>query len=463
MQATVIYTRISKDREGAGLGVDRQRADCEELAQRLGWTVVATYTDNDLSAYSGKPRPGYEAMCQALKDGRAQTVIAWHTDRLHRRPVELESFIDLCDAQRIDVRTVKAGVVDLSTASGKMVARMLGAAARHEVDHMVERSKRAKEQAAMDGKFRGGRRSFGYEANGTTARADEAAAIRKATDDVRAGVSLRQIARDWNAAGLRTAFGGKAFTSREVRKILLRPRNAGISLHEGKQVAEGKWDRIIDPETYETVKAILCAPGRGGGNYERKHQGTGVYRCGKCGAHMVGGAHNPGPDGWRRTYKCSATNHLARDVEYLDAYVDEIVIGALSRPDAQIRLGGQDLAELQRQHDGLRARLDDLTRMFTRGEIDADQLKAGSADLHTQLARIDAQIAAARSASALADLVLAGNDLRATWAAMSPDIRGAVIDTLVTVTVMPGARGRKPGGGYFDPSTVRVEWKSDTA
>src|SRR3546814_9581184 len=54
----VIYARISRDREGAGLGVDRQLQDCRELADRLGLTVGNTFRDDDTSAYSGKPRKG---------------------------------------------------------------------------------------------------------------------------------------------------------------------------------------------------------------------------------------------------------------------------------------------------------------------------------------------------------------------------------------------------------------------
>lgn len=34
-----IYAGISKDKVGAGLGAERQQADCRELAARLGWTV----------------------------------------------------------------------------------------------------------------------------------------------------------------------------------------------------------------------------------------------------------------------------------------------------------------------------------------------------------------------------------------------------------------------------------------
>jgi site-specific DNA recombinase len=86
-----IYSRISRDRVGAGLGVATQQADCRELAQSLGCTIVSVHTDNDLSAYrTRKPRPGYVALLGEVKAGDIDAVIAWHTDRLHRSPAELE-------------------------------------------------------------------------------------------------------------------------------------------------------------------------------------------------------------------------------------------------------------------------------------------------------------------------------------------------------------------------------------
>ena len=43
-----------------------------------------------------------------------------------------------------------------------------------------------------------------------------------------------------------------------------------------------------------------------------------------------------------------------------------------------------------------------------------------------------------------------------------PNVRGKVINALMTVTVLAGARGRKPGGGpaHFDPSLIRIDWKA---
>lgn len=464
MQA-VVYTRISRDREGAGLGVERQKADCLDAAQRLGWTVVETYTDNDISAYSARRRPGYEAMCADLEAGKAQGLVVWHADRLHRRPLELESFIDLCDRRGILVQTVKSGNVDLSTASGRMVARMLGASARHEVEHSIERQKRAKYQAAVDGKYRGGRRSFGYEPDGNNLRADEANAVRAAVDAILSGVSLRQIARQWNEQGLRTSYGSNEFNSREVRKILLRPRNAGYSLHNGERIPNAQWTPILDADTFSALEAFLADPARSTRiSYERKHMGSGVYVCGKCGAKISTATQNAGKNTkhWRLVYVCGVAKHLGRVAEYVDEYISEVVIQRLSRPDAAIVLGGGaeiDLPALQTKREGCRARLDELGSLFAAGDIDGQQLKRATAELRQQLDAVEGELAAVRSSSALADLVLAGDDLRETWKATPPDIKGKIIDALMTVTILPTGRGRRPGGGYFDPASVAIEWR----
>lgn len=459
----VIYTRISKDRAGSELGVDRQRDDCQKLADELGWTVVETFSDNDISAFSGKKRPAYEAMLTALEAGRAQAVIAWHTDRLHRRPMELEGFIELCERKKIEVRAVRAGHLDFSTPAGRTNARVLGAMARYEIEHLIERAKSAKKQAALDGKFRGGRRAFGFESDGLRLCEAEAEAIRTATQRVLSGVSLRQIARDWNAAGLRTAFGGKEFTSREVRTILLRPRNAGIVLHEGQHVGQGQWHAIIDAETFAAMEALLRDPARSNHiSRIRKYQGSGVYLCGKCGARM-GSASQVGSKrktDWRKVYTCSQVKHLARVTEYVDEYVSEHVIARLSSPDArQVILGAEaDVTALHAQREGLRARLNELSDMFTEGSIDGEQMRRSTAGLQTKLAGVDAELAAIRSSSAVA-AILAEDDVRAAWTATPPEVRGKVIDTLMTVTILPVPPGRQPDGSYFDPTKIQIEWK----
>jgi site-specific DNA recombinase len=50
MVRAAIYARISYDPDARVVGVDREREDCLRLAASRGWTVVAEYIDNNVSA-----------------------------------------------------------------------------------------------------------------------------------------------------------------------------------------------------------------------------------------------------------------------------------------------------------------------------------------------------------------------------------------------------------------------------
>ncbi len=80
-QRAAIYCRISDDREGRGLGVARQEDECRALAERLGWSVTHVYRDNDLSAYRGRRRPGYQALLEAVKQGVMAPAVFVHRFR----------------------------------------------------------------------------------------------------------------------------------------------------------------------------------------------------------------------------------------------------------------------------------------------------------------------------------------------------------------------------------------------
>src|SRR5690625_3961401 len=92
-----IYLRISDDKTSEGRGDERQEQDGRKVARNLDAKIVDTFKDNDISAYSGTPRPEYQRLLEAISTGRVDTVIAWHNDRLHRSPKELEHFIDLIE------------------------------------------------------------------------------------------------------------------------------------------------------------------------------------------------------------------------------------------------------------------------------------------------------------------------------------------------------------------------------
>jgi site-specific DNA recombinase len=458
----MIYTRISDDQTGRGLGVARQLEDCKALAERHGWAVVNHFDDNDISAYSGKRRPGFEAMLDAMKAGEFDALLCWHTDRLYRTMRDLERVIEIADAKRIEIRTVQGGTLDLSTSAGRMVARILGSVARQESEHSSERRKRANAQRAAAGQWSTTRRPFGYTRTGEPVE-PEAAAIKMAVHDVLAGKSVRQVAREWNAAGLQTTGTAKEWRSPMVRRVLVNPRCAALVVHQGKTVGPGDWTPIIDEDTHHGIVAYLNDPLRvRKTGFERRYQGSGVYLCGVCGSPLQSYSASGGK---KRAYRCPNASHVRRQSEALDKHVDDFVLGRLSMPDA-VELANAlanpgsavDVAELHAQKSALQARQEELAALFAEGSISAPQLKRGTAELSIAVDSLDRQLAAATQGNPAAELVgAAGNlaQLRKRWAKLSPDIRGKIIDQLVIVTVNRSPRGLR----RFDPNFVRVDWK----
>ena len=459
-----IYVRISRDKEGAGLGVERQEADCRALAEQLGWTIVAVHSDNDLSAYSGKPRPGYLALLADLRAGVADAVVCWHTDRLHRRPVELEEYIAVCEPRSIPTQTVKAGPIDLATPAGRMVARQLGAVGRYEVEHMIERQQRARLQAATDGKWGGGRRPYGYQDDGTTVEEADAEVLKWAAAQVLAGRALTAITADLNTQGERTSTG-RAWRSTELRRVLVRPRNAGLAQHRGQVVGPAAWPAILPEDTWRGVVAVLTDPGRRTNtSVARRWLLSGLAVCGVCGDPVRSFSASSRRRNTNPVYTCRTGKHVVRDAAACDQFVEAVIVERLSRPDARDLLipdqSQTDTAALHLRDAALGERLVELGRLYGDGAIDAPQLQAATAAIRTQREQITTQLAATSRGSVLAGVVDAPDPAK-VWAGLDLSRRRAIIATLVTVTILPARRGRRPGWqpgeGYFDPRSVRVD------
>ncbi|MEV1292822.1 recombinase family protein [Pseudonocardia sp. NPDC049635] len=466
-----VYVRISQDRTGAGLGVERQEADCRALAERLGWTVARVFVDNDVSAYSGKSRPQYRALLDAIEAGQVDGVLCWHTDRLHRSPVELEQWITTCEPRSIPTHTVQAGALDLTTSQGRMIARISGAVARHESEHKADRIRAARRQAATQGRWSGGVRPFGFEADGVTIRATEAAEIVKASEAIVAGTGVRTIVREWNDRGLRTTFGAHEWTHTALRDVLMRPRNAGLMGYLGEIVGPASWPAIVPEATWRAVCSTLTDPARrtAPGNQPR-WLGSGLYQCGVCGRPEL----RVGQNGRKKypAYRCRlrengrTSGHVLRRADVLDSFVERLIVARLSRPDAldliEPELDGMDTTALHAEQLSVSQRLDDLAAAFADGAVTLGQLQTATERLRARQDEIGRDLAAAAQTDPLVGVV-GTPDVASLWFGTREDRadglplgrRRAILDALVTITV----HRTQPGRRTFDPSSIGVEWK----
>jgi DNA invertase Pin-like site-specific DNA recombinase len=196
-----------------------------------------------------------------LSTGIAGAVLTFGSDRLTRRFRDLVDLTDFLDRYKIAVQTITGGEIDLTSAGGRMKARMLGTVAAYESELRSERVKGKMLELAEAGLFSGGQRPFGFEPDGVTLREDEARYVRDWAIDILDGKTLADVARAANQAELLTA-NGKTWSPSTVRQVLIAPRSAGLRQHQGQVIGDAVWDGLIDYGTWLNVKAILTDPSR---------------------------------------------------------------------------------------------------------------------------------------------------------------------------------------------------------
>ncbi|MDG9704832.1 recombinase family protein [Streptomyces sp. DH37] len=473
-----IYCRISQDRGGAGLGVARQEEDCRALSARKGWDVVAVHTDNDVSAYSGAPRPAWQELMADVRNGTVDAIVCWHVDRLTRSPRELEDVIDLADRYGLELATV-SGEIDLATPTGRMIARMLGAAARHEAEHKAERQQRQRRQAAEAGKVAGGgKRPFGYEDDRITVREDEAEIIREGARRVLAGESLASICRDWQKRGI-TTVAGIPWKPSALRRMLASARISGRREHTprsswektrpllGEIVADAIWPGIISHEDSDRLRALLSDPER-----RRKVEGTtrrsyllsGILRCAKpkadgtpCGHGMVGRPRSgvpryvcpntPGTDG------CGGT---ATNAGKTDEHVRDMILTALDSPTLRKRLQRPD-DEGNGLYEEIRAdeeELEELARDFGNRKISRKEWMIARQPVEERLERNRAKLSKTSRTAVLLAFVGSYEDMRERWEKMNDSQRRAIVTATVRAIEVAPANPRK----RWDPDRFIFDW-----
>jgi DNA invertase Pin-like site-specific DNA recombinase len=456
-----MYLRISEDRSGQELGVARQRADCLRLCADRGWEPVE-YVDNDISASTGKPRPAYQQMLSDIEAGALQAVVAWDLDRLHRRPVELEHFMELADRHGLSLATV-SGDIDLSTPQGRLVARLKGAVARHEGEHRTARQRAAARQAAERG-IPNWQKAFGYLNDGSR-QPDPGTAplVRAAYRAILAGASLGDVARTWNNAGAFTA-GGKRWRPAEVSKFLRKPRNAGLRTYGHRYgrvtrdcvVGKGNWPPLVDQETFWAAQAVLDAPGRAPGRKSvRRHLLTGMLTCGRCGGRM-GGI----PNGGKLTYRCRGCLSLSVRADLIEPLVFKLVTGRLAMPDAIDLLkaeihDAEEAESLRAQANTIAAELDNIGVERAEGLLTGRQAQIATQRLTDKLAAVQRRQNDLTRVRVFADIPLGTSQVEQAVRDLSPDRFRAVLAVLADITVLPVGKS----GRGFNPDRVQVSWR----
>jgi hypothetical protein len=261
-----------------------------------------------------------------------------------------------------------AGEFDLTTADGRASFRDAVNKAAAESDKTSERVKVGNRRKARRGRKPGSARGFGMPGWEPTPPgweegdprtpvpaervAAERAIIRYCYDELFAGRSIAELARELNErgrAGESTALpmSGKLWSRQTLSVTLRRPALAGLLVYDGVEYGQlAGVEPVVSREEWERMTALVAAR-KIGRPPSPRHPLSGEMMCGRCGkSRLYGWMRRDGhtyPDGQpRREYRCRArTDWPAElrgcgrngiDARVAEEAVNEAMIARLSDP-----------------------------------------------------------------------------------------------------------------------------------
>lgn len=438
-----------------------QRRECVTVEQADGAEHAVEFVDYDRGAAKGKPREKYRALMAAVERGEVRRIYVLHQSRLWRNRRERADGIEVLRRHRVTLVSARGPRLDMSTASGRSVAGLLGEIDTMESELKGERLEIWHATRAERGLPAPGPAPFGWRLNPTgavNARGlpvhelvqvpDQAARLRDWYRRLHAGESLLSLARD---AGVSPTV---------LTRWLTKPVQAGLRVHDGVEypllAGNGKPVRPIVTRDMWLATVAFFQQRRSGRTEPQRHTHllTGLAVCEQCDRTVRSGGHDTAGN---VIYRClpnaGEPGGVGRGcgrswrVELVDRYVDGVVRERLRREGAAGLLTAHattpDHAELVDEAAGIRARLSGLaTDAVLRGVDVSAAVTAGKA----RLAEIDRLTGTGAVDPVLAALGRSPRPERLYDSYTDVGRRQAVVAATVSVRLLAPPRGRWPHG-----------------
>jgi len=391
---------------------------------------------------------------------------------------ELETYVEASETHNVATYTVRAGAIDLATPSGRLVARQVGAVARYEVEHAIERQKSAKLQAAKAGKYGGGKRPYGYAKDGVTIVPQERDVLIEMAERIIRGDSYRSIALDLNKRGILTS-EGRLWRALKIPAVVFRKRNFGIREHLGRDYP-AEWPAIYGDETAGRLYVASAAHtalkrqrGRG-----RKYLLKGFLTCGICGNGLTvfscrqrDGSYVPAVacrtrDDVRGVIGCGG---VKRNLAPIDDLITRAVLFRLDSEQLAHRLAqAQDNGPLKKrlaEHQAQQARLQEIIDLYSTGRLSFEEYRAAKTTATAHLDGLARAIDRAAANSPLQGISLA-TTLQESWETHGLEWRRQLLNILIDkIVVHPRPKTadyRTPRyeRWIFDQSLIEIRWRA---
>ena len=412
----ILVARVSTKRQAAEdtFSIEAQFRYMREVCARKGIEIVAEHTEPGTSAFTPhlSDLPVLEQAIIDIENGIANALVMHESSRLARNEQLANHIFDRLEA--CGARFINSMMdIDYTSPEGRLFFNNEASMNAYSSRKTSQHSKKGKLEQFLQG-LPVGKIPFGYEAQlGQDGKANrklppiprdvESQAVREAILDRALGRGLEDIARDWNARGLRpqSVRGVTRFTRRSVQAIVENPFYLGYVSHLGEQhrglhdpiVTEEEWADAQRPKLRVTRRQLppLLAQG--------------IATCARCSRPIYPsrpgkGPHHPGEHYlyYREPSKDSHRDCPDRGLFWPSAEPDRLLdelMRSLTMSDEWLEYVRREAEKVPEGAAARRAELEEsirrVRREYFRGGIDEDEYHDEIRDFERELASLPPQ------------------------------------------------------------------------
>ena len=410
-----LYARLSNDDDPAQNSLQNQQEICRAFAEKKGWSIVGSSTDDNISGMNFSRR-GLDTLTAALQVKQIDAVLVKDLSRLGRHRTQTALFIDFLRQQQVRVISVTEGV-DTFCEEDDLMIGVRGLMNDYYAKDIGKKIRAGYRQKQKDGLVI--TPPFGYwkdrNTNQILVQQEAAETVQLIYALYLQGCGQKEIARRLNSLGRKTPAqirterlgydsqkphktrdGQFLWTYASVKNVLVEEAYTGVLVNHRREYLGGKaravsetdWLRhensypvIIEKIIWQQVQTRLKQQARPAVNNRTKHRYAGLLTCQECGNTFIPMIRYWNGKsrveyvcrGYHRNGKACCASHRIHE-EVLDAAVQEYAetvrkqcteelkkliqmqkMWALRKPilDAHILSLQERLRELEQEIDGL--------------------------------------------------------------------------------------------------------------
>jgi site-specific DNA recombinase len=309
-EVAAIYARVSSsgqlgrgdDEDGDGYSIPAQVKACEREAEARGARVIKPYIERAESARSDD-RPVLQQMMRELPALGVRYLIVHKVDRLARNRLDDAQLYERLVGMNITLVSASENIDE--TPAGRLMHGMLATFAEYYSNNLASEIRKGLRQKHENGgtPFKP---PLGYKSKRTlignqdirTVIVDKERApfVQEAFDLYATGNwTTKTLAAHLEQRGLRSRetpkVASRPVKAKTIQEVLRNPYYVGVVVYCGRRVI-GRHKKLIDPDTYDRVQALLSARSVAGDRpHKHQHYLRGTLYCAACGGRLLYSKH----------------------------------------------------------------------------------------------------------------------------------------------------------------------------